>query len=123
MNRYHKAVYTTADHWQTLKKETDYFNTIKWQYTGHCLENLINRAVDIEGILRYIKDLKLNTDDIFEYYLWDNGTPEKICYRIKNPAGLDIILVIGEEKNIITIYLNSPDDDHITLKKELYKTS
>jgi hypothetical protein len=45
---------------------------------------------------------------------------EKICYRIPYIKGLDIILVISEEKNIITIYLNSQTDKHETLKKELY---
>jgi hypothetical protein len=120
MNRYHKEVYTKPEHWQILKQETEYYNNIKWQYTAHCLDNIKNRIIDTEGLLRFIKDLKLDINDIFEYYLYDNGMPEKICYRIPYPAGLDIILVVGEDKNIITIYLNSPEDKHITLKTELY---
>lgn len=121
MLRYHKAVYTEAEHWQKLEALTEEFNFVKWQYSRHCLDNIKSRAVDIEGLLRFIKDLKLETGQIFEYYLNDKVEPIKICYRIPyNPAGLDIILVVGNNKEIITIYLNSKDDLHYTLKRELY---
>jgi hypothetical protein len=104
-----------------LAELTEQFNNMSWQYTGHCLDNVKSRAVDLEGLLRYIKGLKLEAGAIFEYYLAENGEPIKICYRIEYiPAGLDIILVVGESKQIITIYLNSRGDLHYTLKKELY---
>ena len=32
----------------------------------------------------------------------------------------DIILVVSDRKTIVTIYVNAKDDNHLTLKKELY---
>jgi len=90
MRRYHKAVYTEPIHWQKLEALTEKLNSLKWSYSGHCLENVKSRAV-------------------------------KICYRIPyTEAGLDIILVISEDKEIITIYINSIGDNHETLRKNLY---
>jgi len=73
--------------------------------------------------LLYIKGLKLEPGQIFEYYLNDlTKEPEKVCYRIQYiKAGVDIILVMLESKEIITIYINSSNDKHETLKKELYQ--
>lgn len=120
IKRYHKEVYTKPEHWEILKQETEYYNTLNWHYTEHCLDNVKYRVIDTEGLLRFIKDLKLDISQIFEYYLDINGMPEKICYRTESPAGVDFILVVGENKNIITIYINSPEDKHIGLKTELY---
>jgi hypothetical protein len=121
MLRYHKAVFTEAEHWQRLEALTEILNSLKWTYISHCLSNIKSRAVDLEGLLRYIKGLRLNPGQIFEYYLADNGEPIKICYRIKWLKDIDIILVVSDEKEIITIYLNTSEDLHYTLKKELYQ--
>ena len=123
MNRYHRAVFTEPNHWQKLEALTEQLNSLKWQYTEHCLDNLTGRAVDLEGLLIFIKGVKLQAGEIFEYYLADNGEPIKICYRIPYISEFDIILVIGESKQIITIYINSKDDLHYTLKQELYQKS
>jgi hypothetical protein len=123
MRRYHKAVFTKPSHWQTLKDYSERLNTLKWQYTDHCLDNVKSRAIDLEGLLLYIRGLRLEVEQIFEYYLTDNDEPIRICYRIPYIKDLDIILILGEDKEIITIYLNSKDDLHFTLKKELYQKS
>jgi hypothetical protein len=121
MLRYHKAVYSEPGHWQKLADFTEKLNELNWRYSRHCLENIRHRAVDIEGLLLYIKGVKLEAGAIFEYYLDEKtGEPIKVCYRIAEPAGLDIILVLGDDKEIITIYLNSRGDLHYTLKRELY---
>ena len=121
MLRYHKEVFTEPKHWETLKALTDYFNGMKWSYSGHCLDNIKSRAVDMGQLLRFIKGLRLEAGDIFEYYLDEKTSePVKVCYRISYIPGLDIILVIGEDKKIITIYMNSREDKHETLKRELY---
>ena len=120
MLRYHKAVYTELGHWQRLGEFTERLNCLNWQYTEHCLDHLKFRVIDLEGLLLYIKELTLQAGQIFEYYLNDIGEPIKICYRIPYKTGLDIILVIGINKQIITIYLNSSEDKHETLKRELY---
>lgn len=121
MGRYHKLVYTEPKHWEKLKVLTEQLNNVKWQYTEHCLDHIKSRAVDLEGLLRYVKGLRLEAGQIFEYYLDDKGEPIKICYRINWLKNLDIILIIGINKQIITIYLNSREDLHYTLKQELYQ--
>ena len=120
MLRYHKAVYTEPEHWQRLAEFTEKLNGLNWQYSRHCLENIKSRAIDIEGLLLYIKGIRLEAGAIFEYYLTDKGDIDRACYRITYNNGLDIILVLGENKEIITIYLNTRGDLHYTLRKELY---
>lgn len=120
MLRYHKKVYTDIKDIVRLKAFTDYLNGLTWQYTSHTLDNIKSRAIDIEGLLKFIKSIILKDDDIFEFYL-DDLTRDiiKVCYRI-NYGIYDIILVLNSEKSIITIYLNSVGDNHNTLKTELY---
>jgi hypothetical protein len=120
MRRYNKAVYTEPGHWQRLGEFTERLNSLNWRYTEHCLKNIKSRAVDIEDLLLFIKGLRLEAGRIFEYYLDERAEPIKICYRIPYKTGLDIILIVGEAKQIITIYLNSSEDLHYTLRKELY---
>ena len=123
MKRYHREVYTEAKHWARLGALTEVFNGMKWQYTGHCLDHITTsgRVVDIEGLLRYIKGVKLDPGQIFEYYLDDTSEEViKVCYRLPYMKDIDLILILGEEKQIITIYINSREDKHYTLKKELY---
>ena len=123
MLRYHKEVFTSPGHYKGLQTFTDRLNGLNWCYSRHCLENIKSRAIDLEGLLLYIKGLKLEPGQIFEYYLNDlTKEPEKVCYRIQYiKAGVDIILVMLESKEIITIYINSSNDKHETLKKELYQ--
>ena len=123
MKRYHREVYTEAKHWERLGALTEAFNNMRWQYTGHCLDHIktSGRVIDIEGLLRYIKGVKLEAGQIFEYYLDDKGEEIiKVCYRLPYIKDIDLILILGEEKQIITIYINSREDKHYTLKKELY---
>ena len=120
MNRYHIKIYTKPEHWQLLEGITNNLNSLDWQYTKHCLDNLKHRVSDLEKLLLYVKNTTLNISQIFEYYFDDNNNIEKLCYRIKYNEYQDIILIIGKDKQIITIYLNNKDDLHFTLKKELY---
>jgi hypothetical protein len=120
MARYHIKVYTRPEHLKTLKTLTEQLNILKWTWTGHCLDNIRYRITGIEGILRFIKGVRLEPTQIFEYYLTDTGEPIKICYRINYNNDIDLILVVSNTKNLITIYINSKDDGHETLKKELY---
>lgn len=120
MKRYHKTIYTEPRHWERLGDLTNSLNSMNWKYTEHCIDHIKSRAVDLEGLLKFIKDIRLEVENIFEYYIDDKGEPIKICYRIHYPAGNDIILVVGNNKQIITVYLNSTEDKHETLKRELY---
>ena len=122
MLRYHKNVYFKEADIKRLKLFTDDLNRLNWQYTAHSIDNLKYRAIDIEALLFFVKGLQLNRDDVFEFYIDDISKDIiKACYRVSWQGNSDIILVIGESKQIITIYLNSTEDNHTTLKKELYQ--
>ncbi len=69
-------------------------------------------------ILQAIYNL-LNDDDIFEYYE-DKEIIYRVCYRIKYNNNIDVIIVLDNLKTIVTLYINSEEDNHITLKKKLY---
>ena len=120
MLRYHKDVYIPEVDTGRLEAWTARLNAGKWQYSRHCTENLKLRIVRLEDVLIFIKAVKLNAKDIFEYYTDENNSFVKVCYRIAYTSGVDIILVIGEDKNIITIYMNEKNDLHYTLNKSLY---
>jgi len=117
MKRYHKKIYFPDI--ELLKRFNDNINSLTWQYSKHCLTNLKYRHLDIKALLLYLKGLVLDDKDIFEYYI-ENKKISKVCYRITYIKNIDIILVVSETKNIITIYSNLADDKHTTLKEELY---
>jgi hypothetical protein len=122
MRRYHKSVYFDPKDYSSLQTFTERLNSIKWRYTAHCLDSIKDRAIDLEGLLLFVKGLKLTLGAIFEYYADDNSRYiVKACYRVSYINGLDIILVMNDDKEIITIYLNSSEDLHYTLRKDLYQ--
>jgi len=122
MLRYHVEVYTNLAHKKALEGFTSRLNRLRWGYSEHCLENLKYRVIDLESILLYIRNLNLLPEQIFEYYLNDlTKEPEKSCYRVNYNPGIDLVLVINQYKEIITLYINSAEDNHITLKNELYQ--
>jgi len=119
--RYHKKVFFPDNQTENLISFTYKLNSMNWRYTSHCLDNLKLRALDLKQLLYWIKTgLKLDYNDIFEYYTDDRGNIIKVCYRIDYNKAVDIILVIGSQKQIITIYYNSKSDEHFTLKENLY---
>ena len=118
MKRYHKKVYFPITAEKDLQLFTNKLNSLSWQYSNHSLDNIKYRIIDIEKLLLYIRDLNLNYKDIFEYYI--DTDILKACYRINYNKDIDIILVINENKKIVTIYLNSAEDNHYTLKENLY---
>jgi hypothetical protein len=110
-----------AEDLKGLKAFTSDINDLNWQYTKHCLDNLAHRILDIKSLLLYIKGLTLNYNDIFEFYKDDlSGDIIKSCYRINWQGNIDIILVVDQDKTILSIYINSIEDKHETLKRELY---
>jgi len=119
MERYHIKTGFTQEDISLLKDYTDNLNFLDWNYTKHCLDNIKYRCINLESILLFIKSSKLKIESIFEFYKINNII-EKACYRLPYSKDSDIILVIGENKQIITIYLNAINDNHITLNKDLY---
>ena len=120
MQRYHKKVYFPENSKVKLKNFTDRLNTIDWQYTKHSIDNLKWRCYDIKDILLFIKALKLNYSDVFEYYVNNTGDIIKAVYRTNYKGIFDLCLVVDDIKNIVTIYVNSLEDKHNTLDKNLY---
>jgi len=47
------------------------------------------------------------------------GAILKACYRVEYKE-YDFILVLSADKTIVTIYVNSKNDSHDTLNKNLY---
>ena len=117
MKRYHKKVYFPIE--DSLQVFTDSLNNKQWLYSKHCIDNIKYRVSNMQGLLLFIKDLKLDYNNIFEYY--QSQDIEKACFRIAYKKDIDIILVVSKDKNIITIYVNSKDDLHFTLRKEMYQ--
>ena len=120
MNRYHKKIYFPSDSNKKLNTFTDLINNKKWLYSRHSIDNLKYRAYNINDILNYIKQYQFNAEQIFEYYSSDTGHILKVCYRINYSDNIDLILVIGYNKELITIYANITGDNHITLNRGLY---
>ena len=119
MNRYHIKLGFDQSHIKGLQDMTEQLNLKNWLYSEHCLDNLKYRAIDLRGILLFIKGIKLDYSQVFEYYA-EELKVIKLCYRITYNNLQDIILIITPDKKIITIYINSANDLHDTLKKELY---
>jgi len=119
MNRYHSKVYFPQGASEALQDFTDENNCQNWGYTTHCLDNIMHRAIDNRALLEFIKAQELKAQDIFEYYA-EGERIVKACYRINWQSGLDIILVVNALREIITIYINTADDEHVTLDANLY---
>ena len=122
MRRYHKTIYFPKEHENNLMELCQKFNsTEKYGYTNHAYENLKTRF-NLLDILQFLKDsIYFKYEDIFEYYVEDNKII-KVCYKIPYNQYKDLIIVLGHDKTIITIYTNNKMDNHKTLKNELYCT-
>jgi hypothetical protein len=118
LERYHVKIGFKQEHIKKLEDFTNRLNGLSWKYSSHSIDGLSYRAVDVEGLLRHIKGVELSAGAIFEYYA-EGSEIIKACYRI-NYGAVDIILVLNEDKLIVTIYLNSAKDNHETLQKNIY---
>ena len=118
MERYHNKVHFPQEHLKDLEILNKELNNKSWSFSSHCLENIKYRAIDMKNLLNYINQLSLNEKWIFEYYV-ENNEISKVCYRISYDL-YDFILVLSNQKKIVTIYVNSKNDMHETLRKEVY---
>ncbi len=115
--RYHKKIYFPDT--DKLERFNTSLNSKNWLYSKHCLDRIKFRIMSLKTTLYFISKLKLDKEDIFEYYK-ENDTIIKVCYRIAYNRNEDIILVVNSDKKIITVYYNSREDKHNTLKENLY---
>lgn len=119
MKRYHIKIYFPAEAREDLQDFTAYNNTRPWRYSAHCLDTIKDRAIDLRALLEFIKAQEMQAVSVFEFYA-DTAGIVKACYRVPWTSGLDVILVIGEGREIITVYLNTAEDGHATLDANLY---
>lgn len=121
MARYHKKVYWKEDANDKLKAFTDVLNCKKWGYTEHSLDRIKTKNIDITRLLLWIKGLRLDEKNIFEYYEDDiTKNVLKAVYRINWVTGIDIVLVISDGKILVTVYDNESEDLHYTLNTGIY---
>lgn len=117
--RYHKDVFFPENAKKSLEAFTASINNKTWKPSKHCLDNIQRRVLNLEAVLSYISGLRLEASNIFEYYTTQSEDIEKACFRIEYGV-YDIILVVSDDKELITIYLNNKEDNHDTLKHSLY---
>lgn len=117
--RYHERVFFPADSNNKFKILCDKLNKMPWNYSKHCLRRVYEKF-NCHTILRHISQIKLSPLQIFEYYTNDSGNIERIVCRLSYNNAWDIIVVVSAEKNIVTIYCNSTNDNHATLNAQLY---
>jgi len=121
MLRYHKQVFFDPKDSDRLKAFTKRLNELSWRYSSHSIDSIKDRAIDLEGLLLFIKDIELKADQIFEYYIDEQLKEiEKACYRINWLKDIDIILCLDKDKKIISIWLNSVSDTHENLNESIY---
>jgi len=121
MLRYHKKIYFPKDYIPKLRNMTEILNYSQWQYTAHCIDRIKNKAYNLQEVLRFIKNMILQVENIFEFYTNSFNFITRICYRIPYNKDIDLILIVGEGKKLITIYYNARSDKHFTLDKALYE--
>ena len=120
--RYHRTVFYPLTHKRDLQVFCNDVNVLEWQYSRHALDRmsgLVDMA-ELKGIGDYINRLRLRPDNIFEYYLDDEGVMDRACYRVKYSLDHDLIIIVSRNKYLVTVYLNKVDDDHITLNRGQY---
>ncbi|MHA1382053.1 MAG: hypothetical protein ACTSRG_27085 [Candidatus Helarchaeota archaeon] len=120
MLRFHKNICFPKEYDSQLNDLTSLFNENKaFKRSSHGISQLKIRF-NLLDILNFLNEkIYFNTNDIFEYYIKNNNII-KVCYKMEYDSFNDIILVLSNEKAIITIYINSKKDNHKTLNKALY---
>lgn len=120
MKRYHQKICFPKEYNNQLQGLTDKFNNMEgFKKSSHAIEQLKTRFNLMEA-LQFLKNrIYFKYQDIFEYYTESNQVI-KICYKMEYNQYNDLIIVLDRRKMIITLYLNSKNDNHKTLKKELY---
>ena len=126
--RYHKEVGFDKEHQQDLIDLIHKFNKVKrYGRTIHAFHRL-NERFDYNNILNYIANkVEFHYGQVFEYCVNDvSNLISKICFKIEYRTSPykthDLILVLTRQKDIVTLYINSSEDNHSTLKRELYIT-
>lgn len=117
--KYHKSIYFPIENHDRLKNFNNIINSLDFRFSCHAKQAIKERIYNLEYFYNFIKDLKFNVDDVFEYIIIDYNI-EKAVYRIKYNENQDIVFALGKDKMIITLYFNNRADKHYTLNHGEY---
>jgi hypothetical protein len=118
MLRFHKNVFFPDNASSKLKDLCLALNSKDWSFSSHAIDSIKDEPINLHELLTEIKALKIYANGIFEFYL-DNSSIVKICYRF-NWKSKSIIICLNSSKTLISVWVNSIDDNHATLRKNLY---
>jgi hypothetical protein len=114
MERYHRAL--AGFDAEKLGTFTNALNGRRFIFSNHFFEQVRTRFNDHDqrDLGELLQAVKLQAGQAFEYYI-EAGQIEKACYRIPFNRVNDIIIVLSNRKEVITIYSNAVGDNHKTL--------
>ena len=70
MTRYHKDIFFPDN--DKLPAIVSNLNQRKWSLSKHSFDRIIEKSKDIEIVGTYLKDIKLLSSQVFEYYKENN---------------------------------------------------
>jgi hypothetical protein len=118
IKRYNKQVYFPLKDKQALINAIESLNVKQWKILFHAKLRLQEKFKNDVKLLMFINELKLNYNNLFEYYVI-NGKLEKFCFELVY-NGKKLALVLTSEKEIVTLWENSILDFHNTIDFSLY---
>lgn len=121
MKRFHRQVSKSFDE-SRLKEFTEELNSVDtWNLSSHCLERFNSKFPGIsKQIENSLKTISLSAKCCFEYYS-EGDKIIKAAYRYKWKNLKDLVLIIAENKLLVTVFINPRNDGHKNLDKSLYE--
>jgi hypothetical protein len=128
IKRFHKNIYFPDN---IEKYINDFVSTVNKNgpltLSVHATEKLIDLTLDFGKSLfkDYVSIIRSNIlvpNNIFEFYWYKSGEIVKACFRNSfRDFPVDIITVISNTGNIITVYSTRKNDQHSTMDVALYE--
>jgi hypothetical protein len=118
MYKYHKQIGYNPQDIKALISLCENLNTRQFKITSHAINQIKDKGLPIESIGLFLKDYKINYNDIFEYKKDD--FIKQIGIRKNLNSQWDIILILSSDKSIITLWFNNANDKHYTLNVNEY---
>ena len=120
MKRYYIGLGFPKDADQKLEEFTNKQNTIAHPLDSHLINDRKHRLTP--QIKKFLENLSLQKDQIFEYRERDDRTVDRAVYEISFNKDQNIKLVIMEDGRIKTFWLNYKWDMHENLDARMYDT-
>lgn len=114
VKRYHKSVFFPPGIEDKLFSFTKKLNYSEWTYTDHALDRL-SEETRHKKIKEFLKSVWLDPEWIFEIYVGKTDI-KKVCFRCSYSEEEDLIIVVTDEKSLVTLYFNDVGDLHDTME-------